>query len=218
MDVLEKYKNYLDSTDKKDSTKASYILDIGRLLRHLDADVTDITTEQIQEYCDKLLRTNKQATVSRTLSSARAFWTFLVEQGICTKNPVRGIRPKPPEQNPLPEEVRNVSLSGRKNMQDLRDKSILVLMSKSTIKITELVSLNINSIDIENNRIMLPDGGVVKMHKSTATMLRAYLNLLDSMFVPRENPLLMNRDGGRLSRQGVWKVIKQNEELSEKGA
>ena len=213
MEILEKYKVYLDGTDKKDGTKSSYLLDVRKLLqRFTEYELSAITETDIEKYCDELMETRKASTVERTIASARMFWTYLIEQGVCTDNPAQNVRPKAAAPVPLPEETARLitAASGRDTMKELRDKCIVALLNRTVIKQTELIEINIDNVDIEKKQIRLSDGRVVKIDKATAKELREYLTFLETVFMPLENPLFMNRDGGRLSRQGVWSITKQN--------
>jgi len=214
--ILDNYKMFLDGTNKKDSTKASYLLDVGRLLKRFDErSISDITADDIQAYCDELIETHKESTVARMISSARAFWTYLIEQDICNVNPLENVRPKPkaPPPEPVvpeaPKPVPRAVVTGRDTINYLRDKCIMSLLSRTLVKLTDLVDMNVNSVDIENRQINLGEKRVIKMDNATAEQLSEYITFLENVFIPLDSPLFMNRDGGRLSRQGVWKVAKQ---------
>jgi len=209
LEVLEKYRVHLDAEGKKDSTKSSYLLDVGRLLRHFNGyKLSDITVEDIEAYCSELLKTCKASTVARMLSSTRIFWMYLIEQKICMVNPVQNVRLK--SLVSAPEKiVPCVVVSRHSTMKDLRDKCIVALLSRTVIKQNELIEMNIDSVKIEKKQICLSGGRMIKIDKEMANVLRKYLAFLESVFMSPESPLFMNRNGGRLSRQGVWSIKKQ---------
>ncbi|MNP36411.1 Tyrosine recombinase XerD [compost metagenome] len=97
----------------------------------------------------------------------------------------------------------------------LRDKAMLELLYATGIRVTELVSLDREHVYLEMGFIRCPGKGekerMIPIHPEAALWLGRYLEALPSGQVGASgSALFANHLGGRLSRQGFWKIIKKH--------
>ena len=168
----------------------------------------------------KLMARNGRLPVSirRFLMSARSFCDFLVEKGTIKTNPARNI-PVPEVEKSIPEiltEQEAVQLlewpSEDCNSDiELRDKAMLELLYATGIRVSELVGMNIDDVNLEQHSVQCG-----KQKRSIPIYHRAFLALNQYILTVRpriaqknEIALFVNKDGERLSRQGFWKIIKK---------
>lgn len=220
-------KNFLDflQNDKKlsDNTLQSYNRDIKLYCNYLDQkDMDMVKTDEadIKTYLDSL-KTNGKAvsTISRNLASLRSFYQYLHRTKVVTDDPTMNLESPKIERKPpkiLTSEQVELLLEQPKcvDLKGYRDKAMLELVYATGIRVTELISLNIDDIDLENKTIRC----VGKNKERTIPIGSLAINALKDYMEKSRNILLKNEadpalfinvNGQRLTRQGFWKIIKQ---------
>ena len=102
----------------------------------------------------------------------------------------------------------------------LRDRAMFELLYASGLRVTELVSLNLGDIDLEQGTVRcLGKGGkerVIPVHSGAIAVLRRYIDEARPTLVKQqsERSLFLNRRGQRLSRQGFWLILKAHAKRS----
>ncbi len=160
------------------------------------------------------------ATIARHLASIRSFYRYLVREGTLRKDPSVDLEsPRPAKKLPRVLTIEEVDhllaqpLIGEP--AGLRDKAMLELMYATGIRVSELVSLNLVHINIENGYIRCFGKGskerIVPLGDVAARYLKEYLARGRSKLVKAgsEKALFVNQHGRRLTRQGFWKIIKK---------
>ena len=159
------------------------------------------------------------SSIARKLSSLRAFYRFLTREGLAEASPVEGIEPprgwmKLPTVLTVEEVDRLLSLySDPKTPAELRDRAILETLYATGLRVSELVSLKLDdlNLDVGYLRCLGKRGKerIVPIGRIAAQAIEDYLERGRPHFVVSPTPwLFLNRRGGKLSRQSVWKLIK----------
>ena len=110
-------------------------------------------------------RPYRASSVARTLSSVRSFHRFLLREGVTERDPAMGIsQPKLPRSLPRPlsvdEVTRLVEAPDRDTPVGLRDRAILELLYGAGLRISELVGLDVDDVDLEQGSVrVLGKGG-----------------------------------------------------------
>ncbi|GAX91866.1 site-specific tyrosine recombinase XerD [Effusibacillus lacus] len=160
------------------------------------------------------------STISRTLASTRAFYGFLLRDGLIDGDPTSNLEsPKIEKRLPQVLSVKDVEVllesPDLRTHTGLRDKAMLELLYASGIRVSELVSLNLEDVNLNMGFLkcygkgakerIIPLGGVA------LKMLGEYLNRARHKLVRDETELslFVNHHGQRLTRQGFWKIIKK---------
>lgn len=206
-------------------TIGAYCYDLGRLGGWLEEcklgnpRVDAISTWQLKEFLAVLHEEHdlKPASMSRVVSSIRVFFEFLHTEGFIDANPARSLRsPKKGRRLPIylpPDEARRLILSvdpGHPNQ--LRDRTILVLLLMSGMRLSELVGLDRNDVSFESRTIKVLGKGrkerLVPMNRLAEGALRKWL---EDGPAPMDgcNALFTNRQGGRISRRTIQYVVKK---------
>ena len=94
-----------------------------------------------------------------------------------------------------------------------RDKAMLELLYATGIRVTELLDLNIGDINVDAGVIRCRSRGkerFIPIYQKAADACREYIELVrpQMISVPDEQALFVNVSGGRMSRQGFWKIVK----------
>ncbi|MGL4521127.1 MAG: site-specific tyrosine recombinase XerD [Bacilli bacterium] len=212
------------------NTITSYRNDITHFLAYLHTEcginsLESIEKKHIVQWL--ALRNTQQAkasTAARNLSSVRSFFTYLQKKGIIKNTPVFDVSfPKRPSK--LPKALNKVETEKLLNAPDcsialgMRDKAILEMLYATGLRVTELVSLDIKDIQLSLGFVHCKGKGdkmrIVPIGSICIDVLEKYLNSdrLKLRGKQASDAVFLNHHGRRLTRQGVWQIIKN---LAEK--
>ena len=158
------------------------------------------------------------STVARSLASVRALHRFLVRDGETDDDPSANVsRPRVPRNLPRPltvEDVKAIVESPSEGTpSSLRDRAALELLYGAGLRISELVGLDVDDVDIDDPSVrVLGKGGkerVVPIGRFACEALRLYLTGGRPALATERSraALLLNQRGGRLTRQGCAKIL-----------
>jgi integrase/recombinase XerD len=161
----------------------------------------------------------RPSSVARALAAVRSFHRFLVLEGEAEADPAEGVaRPKVPRNLPRPltvdEVAALVAAPGRDGPVALRDRAILETLYGAGLRISELVALDVDDVDLEEGSVRAVGKGskerIVPLGRLAVKALEAYLTRArPALAAPRSRgALFLNRRGGRLTRQGSTNIIK----------
>ena len=169
----------------------------------------------IRAFMDFLYRKrNQKSTVARKLSSLRSFFNFLCRQGVWQENPARLVAtPKLPQKLPsfltVEQVFRLLDSPFPATVLGRRDKAVLELIYATGMRVGELVTLNVEDIDLSNRSLRVKGKGrkerLLPFGREAARALREYLPLRAA--IAREEALFLNRWGLRLDPRSVRRVV-----------
>lgn len=209
-----------------ENTLQSYRRDILQYEDYLEKNRLNhikIKPEEIVEYLKYLQSMNKKAsTVSRNLASIRSFYQFLQRNRKLKEDPTEGIQaPKIEKKAPsilsskeielLLEQPKNVDLKGT------RDKAMLEFAYATGMRVTEIISLNIEDVNIEDGYVICKNGEkerTIPLGSLALKALKEYIQNARQILLKddKEKALFVNINGKRLTRQGFWKIVKYYKE------
>lgn len=205
---LEVEKNY------SDHTLVNYRIDLDEFFEFLNGIAfKDVDYPVLRRYVAHIRGKNlKPRSVARKLSCIRSFFKFLQREGIVEKNPAALlITPKLDKKLPnfLSEEetVRLIEAPNTDKAAELRDKAIFETLYSTGIRVSELVGLNENSIDMIGNVIRVMGKGkkerLVPIGEKAIEAIRNY----SAVRLQKTQALFLNKSGKRLSTRGIRKII-----------
>lgn len=175
----------------------------------------------LRAFLSELFRDHGPTSVARKLSTLRTFFDFCLRKNWIEKNAAREIKsPKIPKKVPRFLTVDEVFalLAAPKGLSVLerRDKAILELFYASGLRLSELVGLNIENLDLAQGLVRVLGKGskerMVPVGKPAILSLKNYLevraNLLRSGAV-EEKGVFLNKLGGRISARAVERLIEK---------
>ena len=224
LDLIHAYENYLTKVKKASTnTISSYMRDIRQFADWLrgnsDIDVIEVTQSDVADYLHHLdAEGRSSATVSRSLASLKNFYAYLVTSGFLEKTPVTDIHIDRGEKK-LPQ-----ILTGREielllsqpicvDAKGYRDKAMLEVMYATGIRVSELIELDVDDVNIDQGIIKCSGAKknrIIPLYPAALRALNIYLrDIRDAMVAdPNERALFVNIGGVRMSRQGFWKILK----------
>jgi integrase/recombinase XerD len=164
----------------------------------------------------------KPATVARKVAAVKSFCTFLLDHGEITANPTAAIdSPRAPKPVPRPMTTADVDALLREPLhhhtaESVRDAAMLELMYATGMRVTELVSLNLDSLHLVPPPAYVRCTGkgakerVIPVYEQAVAAIDRYLDQARPALL-KDRPqvaLFVNRRGERLTRQGFWLILK----------
>jgi integrase/recombinase XerD len=156
------------------------------------------------------------ATTARKVASAKSFFKFMVDSGRMKENPAQKLPSPQVRRRALkflsPSEYQRLLAEAAKlsTPEAKRDAVMLELLYATGLRISELVSLNVENIDLERNCVRIDSKRQVPFEHRLSLILGNFLrsDRLDLLYDESEQALFLNRRGKRLTRQGFWQIIK----------
>lgn len=210
--------------DKKvsDNTLQSYRRDIVYYNKYLDENKINyakVKEADIKEYLNHLQEVGKKSsTISRNLASIRSFYQFLVRNKKAKEDPTNNIQsPKVEKKAPsvltaqevelLLDQPKDVDLKGT------RDKAMLEFAYATGMRVTEIISLNMENVNLEEGYVTCKTGSKernIPLGTMSLKALKEYVEEARPVLIRDESvkALFVNINGQRLTRQGFWKIVK----------
>ena len=214
--------------DKKlsNNTLQSYKRDLKQFRRYIEGcevAYNKVDEEVMQNYIEYLEELGKKpSTISRCIASIRSFYQYVLKKGKVKKDPTRSLQsPKIEKRVPsvltskevelLLEQPKDIDLKG------IRDKAMLEFAYATGMRVTEIISLNVEDVNLVNGYVTCKNGNKqrnIPLGSLSLKALKEYTEHARSILLKNddEKALFVNVNGQRLTRQGFWKIIKYYKE------
>ncbi|MGH8910617.1 MAG: site-specific tyrosine recombinase XerD [Egibacteraceae bacterium] len=159
------------------------------------------------------------STISRTLVTVRGLHKFLLREGLADSDPSLEVS-GPRSERALPKALsaeqvcRLLASPPGGDPIGLRDRAMLELLYAAGLRISELVDLDVDDADLIDRTVRCVGKGskerVVPIGRAASAAVEAWTGMGRLELEPRSPALFCNRRGGRLTRQGGWKIIKRH--------
>ena len=215
-------------TEKKlsNNTLQSYRRDLQQFQDYLNENsirYTHVHEEHIRNYIEELQKIGKKpSTISRCIASIRSFYQFLVRKSKVKEDPTEKIQsPKIEKRVPSVLTSKEVELlleqQDSVDLKGIRDKAMLEFAYATGMRVTEIISLNMDDIHIDEGYVVCKNGSkqrTIPLGKMCEKALTEYIEHARNALIKRDNEkaLFVNINGRRLTRQGFWKIIKYYKE------
>lgn len=221
-DIKNDYLRYLliDKNYSK-NTIDSYNIDLEKFTLYFkDKDIKKITSDNLKGYIKYLNKQNlNEKSISRNISCLKSFYKYLIIEKI-VKNNVTDALYMPKIQKSLPnilspDEVDKLLDIELKDSFSYRNKAMLELMYSSGLRVTELVDLKLQDIDLSQDIVRIFGKGskerVIPIGDYAKEYLEKYIKeYRNSMFKKNTNEyVFLNNHGNKMTRQGFFKIIKK---------
>lgn len=222
---LEGFIQYLKDIKKSSkNTILSYERDLRKFFGYLQEtqiqDVRKVNQTNLNSYMLYMEKGSFAAsTVSRNIATLKSYFMYLFKQGIISQDPAEQLK-APRIEKKMPEilSIEEVNLllaqPGGTSNKELRDKAMLELLYATGIRVSELISLTMDDINLVSGYIRVREGSrerVIPFGHAARQALKNYLENAREGMIATENEknLFTNCNGQPMSRQGFWKVLKQ---------
>jgi integrase/recombinase XerC len=186
------------------------------------SDIDMIDYSLIRSYLGGLFDTSRRSTIARKLSSIKSFFRFLELRGVCPRNPASEIAtPKQekliPVYIPIDDMFALLKKPDREKESGLRDIAILELLYSSGLRVSELVNLNLEHLDLKARLVRVSGKGgkerILPVGRKAIAALNDYLDHTAQQrkrtgYMRNQGPLFLNYRGGKLSSRSVHRLVK----------
>jgi integrase/recombinase XerC len=222
-EVFNKYINYLTAErNASPYTVRNYTHDLldffGYLKGREITSLNEVDKQVLRGYLSRLVKDGfAKVSISRKLSAIRSFYRYLLREKLVAINPV-ATTSSPKLDKRLPdfltpaETVRLLEAPDLATPQGLRDRALMELLYASGLRVSELVSLDLDQVNLDIGEIRVWGKGakerVVLMGKPASRALSVYLSQgRPRLLTKKNNALLISRDGGRLTERSIQRIL-----------
>jgi len=189
-----------------------------------DVRIEKVDRIAIRKYLSFLHRKNKKSSIARKISTLRSFFKYLVREQLIPSNPAKAVS-TPKVEKTLPTtltvdeafrlmespQTRSGRSSNGSEQRALRDRAILELLYSSGLRVSELVGLNSNQLDLDLGIVRVMGKGrkerIVPVGVKAIDALKAYFEQRGPL--KGDVPIFINSSGGRLTARSVGRLIKK---------
>ncbi len=210
------------------NTVSAYRTDLYQLVDYLadngvggSSGWSEVDDRIVADYLLKLHELGySETTRARKVASAKSFFGFLLEEGVIAGDPTENLS-SPRLGRSLPDALSVEEVAGLLESATLggtpesrRDHAMLELLYATGMRVSELVSLNLDDVALDQGGVRCFGKGskerVIPIHERCVGVLRSYLDTARADFVGkrRNAAVFLNRKGQRLTRQGFWLILK----------
>ncbi len=225
IEAINEYRQYLIvEKGLSKNTIIAYISDLKKFSIYLNDSfqinkIEELSKEHIRLYLKELGKTNTSASITRKLVSLRMFFNFLIKEKIIDVNIISDFDlPKINKKLPVilsTTEMQEILETIKINDHiSCRNRCMLELMYATGLRVSELINLNVSSINLYMGYIKVVGKGdkerIVPIGEIAKTILDIYLNQYRDKFIKKESSLLFfNNHGNKLSREEFYIILKQ---------
>ena len=216
-DTIQNFLSYIKTEKRytKDTLK-SYMLDLIKFeehIRRLDiSSVKQLHANHIQDYIKLLHRKGLSPTsIARKASTIRSMFSYLTKKGIVSFNPSKQIK-TPKKAKMLPsilsvEQVNSLCNIPPSSSVAIRDKAMVELMYSSGLRLSEITSLDTDSIDFTSKSLLVTGKGKKQRYlpvgRKAIVAVQLWMKVKENYAKSSDNALFINRFGERLSNRSV---------------
>ena len=190
-------------------------------------DVTASTSTEMVAWLHQLKEKGRStSTVNRKVASLRAFFRYLIDRGYTSSDPTSGIRSPRIERKEIEyltmQEIDRLLESPDDSVRGVRDRAILEVLYATGIRVSELIELNMDSINLRMGFITCDGPGsrarIIPLGRPARAALENYISGARLQLIrdrAEEEALFVNQYGRRITRQGLWKILRDYGEKAE---
>lgn len=220
-EILKKYEEYLRESSKSKNTVLAYVTDItlyNKFLRDRKIELLDTNEETITNYINFLVQEGKsERSINRIIISIRNFYGFMKKSSLIKEIPeinykTTNLTKRIPEILTVEEIDRIINIVENDSIKGIRDKALLEVMYATGMKVSELTALKLQDINMELSYVNCTDNRnterLIPIGSSAVKALKVYLAERDRISYLNSPYVFINLNGNKLTRQGVWRIVK----------
>ncbi|MFP5502003.1 MAG: tyrosine-type recombinase/integrase, partial [Candidatus Sericytochromatia bacterium] len=205
-----------------ENTISAYHNDLTQFLQFIEGQGitrwTDTTQETIADFL-KLLKERglSSSSAARKLAALKTYYHYLLQNHVIAENPTVAME-RPKTGRYLPKVLSQAEVEQLLNQPGLapRERAIMELLYSGGLRVSELTKVNISDVNLHEGHLrMVGKEGKERIIPLSETAIRAievYLKQVrpTQKSRPQERALFLNYAGRRLSRQCIWKIVKES--------
>ena len=219
---INNYKNYLFESGKSENTIYAYVTDVSLYLKFLDRKEIDIYKSDkltVMSYIQNLLNLGKsERSVNRIVISLRSFYSYLKSESLIREVPKIEYKSsknnrKLPQILTIEEVDKIIRIIEKDCPKGIRDNALLELMYATGMKVSELIALNVEDVNLDLAFVRCTDSKhyerLIPIGRSACRAITEYLSIRYKIADCGVSNVFVNLNGQKLTRQGIWRIVKE---------
>lgn len=222
VEIINDYRDYLLQNDKSENTVYAYVTDVNLYYKYIqskDIDLYKSDQVAIMSYIEHLLSDGKsERSINRIVISLRSFYGYLKSKNLITDIPKITYKSnrtdkKLPEVLTVEEVDKIIKSVDKDGPKGIRDNALLELMYATGMKVSELISLNVQDVNLDLSFVKCTDNKhyerLIPIGRSACAALEEYMAIRNRVAEVGVDNLFVNLNGHKLTRQGIWRIVKE---------
>ena len=221
-EIVNNYKEALLKSHKSENTVYAYVTDVNLYVKYLNSkeiNIDETDNVSVLGYIQHLLSQGKsERSINRIVISLRSFYNYLKDQEVVREIPKiyyknTSTTRKLPEILTIEEVDRIIRIVDKDSNKGIRDNALLELMYATGMKVSEIINIKVYDINLELNFVKCLDNKhferLIPIGRSAVEALKEYFSIRDRIACEGVDNLFVNLNGNQLTRQGVWRIVKE---------
>ncbi len=227
--IIDEFIENLKQRQASQNTLASYKRDLIQFNDYFETQgrkIFNLTKEDMKEYVNHLIAEGKSnSTISRSAASVKSLYRYLISKNLAEVNIATDIElPKVSRKEPMiltdSEIEKLLEQPDTSDLKGQRDKTMLEILYATGIRVTELISLRTDDVNLTNGFIKVKKKNSerhIPLGKLALKCLKEYMENVRPLLIrsEEEKTLFINTNGQKMTRQGYWKILKQYKEQAK---
>ena len=221
-EIVNEYRESLLQSHKSENTVYAYVTDVNLYIKYLnskDIYLNESDNNTVSDYIQHLLDEGKsERSINRIVISLRSFYNYLKDHKIIRDIPkiyykATDSAKKLPEILTIEEVDKIIKVVDKDCNKGIRDNALLELMYATGMKVSELIGLKVECVNLDLSYVVCHDNRnyerVIPIGRSAKSAIKDYLKVRDLIAASGVDNLFVNLNGQQLTRQGVWRIVKE---------
>jgi len=221
-EIVNNYKESLLKSHKSENTVYAYVTDVNLYVKYLNSkeiNIDETDNVSVLGYIQHLLSQGKsERSINRIVISLRSFYNYLKDQEVVREIPKiyyknTSTTRKLPEILTIEEVDRIIRIVDKDSNKGIRDNALLELMYATGMKVSEIINIKVYDINLELSFVKCIDNKhferLIPIGRSAVEALKEYFSIRDRVACEGVENLFVNLNGNQLTRQGVWRIVKE---------
>ena len=224
MKYEQEFENYLaKEKGASRSTASAYVGDLREFCRFMEGRGKTGETAgnaDVAAFLRELKESGRSgATVNRKLASVRSYFAFLREKGTCSEDPTTGLKAPKQQRKDIEflsvDEVNKLLETPGEDAKGIRDRALLEMMYATGMKASEIAAVNTGDINLRIGFVSCSgESGkarIIPLGKPARRAIQSYLDDARPQLLGESKDcgaLFLNYMGSRMTRQGIWKLLR----------
>ena len=221
-EIVNNYRESLLISHKSENTVYAYVTDVNLYVKYLNTknlDIIETDNVAVLAYIQYLLGQGKsERSINRIVISLRSFYNYLKDSKVVTEIPKIYYKStvttkKLPEVLTIEEVDKIIRIVDKDCNKGIRDTALLELMYATGMKVSEVIGVRTWDINLDLSFVKCHDNKnferLIPIGRSAVEAIKEYNKVRDHIASAGVDTLFVNLNGNQLTRQGVWRIVKE---------
>lgn len=221
-EIVNDYRESLLISHKSENTVYAYVTDVNLYVKYLNTknlDIVETDNVAVSTYIQHLLSQGKsERSINRIVISLRSFYNYLKDSKVVTEIPKIYYKStvttkKLPEVLTIEEVDKIIRIVDKDCNKGIRDTALLELMYATGMKVSEIIGIRTYDINLDLSFVKCHDNKnferLIPIGRSAVESIKEYYKVREHIASAGVDTLFVNLNGNQLTRQGVWRIVKE---------